>query len=233
VDLSDPSVARSWEEEYRNGRYLGEPPVPFVEDILAAARDRGLSSAPGLYIGCGNGRNYLPLVSGGLDLLGLDVSPTAIAQLSERAPERASRLLCGDLTALPAATRYSIVIAIQVLQHGNETTVHDALVRARELVAPGGLFCVRVNAVGTQPEYEHDVVGRAGDGRFTVRYKAGPKRGLDIHFFSEQELRGLVGTGFTPLLELRPSATRRPAPGKGEWVQWEAIWQRDPGRSCP
>ena len=43
----------------------------------------------GLYIGCGNGRNYLPLVDAGLNLLGLDVSAEAIKRLSERRPATA------------------------------------------------------------------------------------------------------------------------------------------------
>ena len=83
---SGPGAA--WDAEYAAGRYRGEPPVAFTGDILAAARQAGLTQ--GLYIGCGNGRNYLPLVAGGLDLTGLDISATAIAQLAARAPDRAS-----------------------------------------------------------------------------------------------------------------------------------------------
>jgi hypothetical protein len=42
-----------------------------------------------------------------------------------------------------------------------------------------------VNAVGADVALAHEVVERApGDG-FTVRYLAGPKRGLDIYFFAE------------------------------------------------
>jgi hypothetical protein len=48
-----------------------------------------------------------------------------------------------------------------------------------------------VNAVGTELEYDHDVVERDGDGGLTVRYLAGPKRGLLIHFFAESELDAL------------------------------------------
>lgn len=229
--MTDPSVTESWELEYLDRRYLDDPPVPFVEDILSVANACGLGSATGLYIGCGNGRNYLPLVAGGLDLVGLDISATALAQLAERAPERAARLVHGDLSALSANARYSLVIAIQVLQHGNEGTTHREVLHAGDRVAPGGLFCIRVNAVGTEPEYAHDVVERGDDGRFTVRYTAGPKRGLDIHFFSEPELSGLVEDGFSSVLPLRSSVTRRTAPKKGQWVQWEGIWKREPNRS--
>src|ERR1700684_3664809 len=77
-------VAAAWDAEYGAGRYRGEPPVAFTEDILGAARVSGLPR--GLSLGCGTGRNYLPLVAGGLDLTGLDISATAIAQLAVRAP---------------------------------------------------------------------------------------------------------------------------------------------------
>src|ERR1039457_6031440 len=64
--MSDPTATAAWDAEYRAGRYRDEPPVAFTGDILAAGRQAGTTS--GLYIGCGNGRNYLPLVAGGLDL---------------------------------------------------------------------------------------------------------------------------------------------------------------------
>ena len=91
--------AASWDKEYAGGRYRDEPRVAFVADILAAARRAGVTS--GLYIGCGNGRNYAPLVRGGLDLTGLDVSAVALRKLSARMPGRRGSLVHGDLSALP------------------------------------------------------------------------------------------------------------------------------------
>ena len=91
--------AASWDKEYAGGRNRDEPPVAFVADILAAAGRASLTS--GLYIGCGNGRNYEPLVRGGLDLTGLDISDVALRQLSARMPERRGSLVRGDLSALP------------------------------------------------------------------------------------------------------------------------------------
>jgi predicted TPR repeat methyltransferase len=88
-------VARAWDAQYAAGRYQDEPPVEFVADIVAAARDARADR--GLYIGCGNGRNYIPLTEAGLDLTGLDISATAIAQLGERLPGRRDRLVTGDL----------------------------------------------------------------------------------------------------------------------------------------
>jgi SAM-dependent methyltransferase len=213
----------SWDAEYRAGRYAGEKPVAFVEDILEASRRVALPPGRGLYIGCGNGRNYLPLVASGLDLVGLDVSGVALEQLAERAPGR--ELVHGTLDALPAAAAFSIVIGIQVFQHGREREAHEHVAAALRRVLPGGLFCVRVNAVGTDLAHEHRIIERRNDGGFTVEYLSGPKRGLAIHFFAERELSRLVA-GCEPLLPLRVAATERRPPESGRWLQWEGIWRR-------
>jgi hypothetical protein len=55
--MGSSEVSDSWDGEYAGGRYVDEPPVGFVADILAAARDAGIIGKIGLYIGCGNGRN--------------------------------------------------------------------------------------------------------------------------------------------------------------------------------
>lgn len=67
MDAMDPALtAARWDAEYREGRYLQEPPIPFVEQILTVLLDhRVMLPGIGLYIGCGNGRNYLPLVEAG------------------------------------------------------------------------------------------------------------------------------------------------------------------------
>src|ERR1043166_9546414 len=187
-------TSESWDAEYRAGRYLGEEPVAFVNDILAACSLVELPPGRGLYIGCGNGRNYLPLVAGGLDLVGLDVSQVALEQLAERAPEHAGALVLGDLDALPADAAFSIVIGIQVFQHGRERETHAHIEAALRRLAPGGLFCVRVNAVGTDFVHDHRVVERNDDGGFTVEYLSGPKKGLAIHFFAAAAVGGHLAT---------------------------------------
>jgi SAM-dependent methyltransferase len=221
---SQPGAAAAWDAEYAAGRYSCEPPVAFTGDILAAARQAGLTR--GLYIGCGNGRNYLPLVAGGLDLTGVDISAAAIAQLAARAPDRADRLVCGDLGALPAAAAYPVVIGIQVFQHGDRADAHAHIRAAQRHLAPGGLFCLRVNATATDIWPRHDVTGRHPDGGLTVRYLTGPKQGLLIHFFADAELCELFAAGFTPVLPPRLRQTRRDPPQPGQWSQWEAIWRK-------
>jgi SAM-dependent methyltransferase len=216
----------AWDAEYAAGRYLREPPVAFVRDIVAAARAAGATT--GLYIGCGNGRNYLPLVAAGLDLTGLDISRTAIAQLADRAPDRRDRLIHGDLSALPDGETFPLVIGVQVFQHGERATAHAHIRAAQRRVAPGGLLCLRANATATDVWPAHEVTERdPADRGFTVRYLEGPKRGLPIHFFTAAELGALFpGPEFAVVLPLRLHSTRRDPPQPGQWSQWEAIWRR-------
>lgn len=213
-----------WDEEYRRGRYRTEPPLSFVGDILDAIVST--DTAPrGLYIGCGNGRNFLPLIDAGLDLVGLDISQIGIDQLCERNAEIEGSLICGDLKALPHAAVYPVVIGIQVFQHGSRHETHAHIDGAMNRVAERGLFCIRVNAVGTEVEYAHEIVEGNDAGGFTVRYLEGPKSGLLIHFFAKGELHALF-SGWQEILPLRSQRTWREPRERGSWLQWEAIWRR-------
>jgi SAM-dependent methyltransferase len=216
-------VEAAWDTEYRSGRYAGEPPVAFLADIIAAAHAAGTDY--GLEIGCGNGRHLLPLLDAGIDMVGVDISGEAITQLARRRPQHADRFVHGDLTALPGGQRWPLVIGIQVFQHGTRAAAHTHLRAAQARVTAGGLLCVRVNAAGTDVRPEHEVVERGPDGGHTVRYLAGPKTGLEIHFFGADELAALFD-GWPVVLPLRADSTLRQPPGEGQWTQWEAIWRR-------
>jgi hypothetical protein len=222
----DQRIVASWDSEYETGRYQDEAPVAFVRDIVVAAQDVGLIGTEGVYIGCGNGRNYLPLVSAGLDLVGLDVSARALEQLVQRAPGRRSRLVHGDVSALPKGQKYPVVIGIQVFQHGDRTSAHTHIRSAQDCLGAGGLFCVRVNAVATDVARKHEVTERHRDGGFTVRYLEGPKEGLYIHFFSLDELSVLFDDRYEPVTPPRLQRTWRTPRSRGQWSQWEAIWRR-------
>lgn len=217
-------VADSWDAEYRAGRYRDTRHDGFVDDILAAVAHQSLPRGRGLYIGCGNGRNYIPLVNGGLDLVGLDVSAAAIEQLAARVPERAHDLVIGSVSDLPIDATFSVVIGIQVFQHGDEAQTHEHVLSAIARLVPGGIFCLRVNAVGTDILYRYRLLESNTDGGFTVEYETGPKTGLAIHFFAEFELSHLL-RGLEPVMPMRLDATVRTPPESGRWLQWEGIWR--------
>jgi len=215
-------AAPPWDTGHATGRYGDEQPVPFINDIVAAAFGRRLSR--GLYVGCGNGRDFLPLSRAGLMLTGLDVSGTSLQQLAARAPQYAGRLVHGDLSAVSASDN-DLLIGIEVFQHGDRATAHAAIRHAQRTLGPGGLFCLRVDAVATDVWPAHQVTEDHRDGGFTVRYLTGASAGQQVHFFSAAELGELFGAGdWQPVLPLRIDQSWRTAPEPGQWSRWEAIW---------
>lgn len=224
--MTDSALAAvRWDEQYRAGRYVGEAPVAFINAIAQTIRSLSVDQ-PVLYIGCGNGRNYVPLVEEyGLDLFGLDISATAIESLRGRMPERANQLIHGDISTLPDGMTFGAVIGIQVFQHGTEAETYAHLRSAIGVLRPGGLFCVRVNAVGTEIEYRHRVVETNAAGGFTIEYQDGPKQGLNVHFFARAEIESLTND-LKPIVALDVQRTERKPPAAGHWDQWEGIWQK-------
>jgi SAM-dependent methyltransferase len=156
--------------------------------------------------------------------VGLDISATAIDQLTSAVPDRTDRLVVGDLSTIPDEVQFGILVGIQVFQHGTRQEAVRHIRDAQERLTPGGIFCLRVNAAPTQVYYEHSVIERAPDGDYTVRFLDGPKAGLDIHFFARDTLEGLFDA-FEPVLPLRLDVTRREPPQTGTWSQWETIWR--------
>jgi hypothetical protein len=221
-----------WDDEYRGGRYADEEPLPFVRTIVSTLDDHpDVRQHVGLYVGCGNGRNYLPLVDAGLDVEGIDISPEAVRQLEARRPALASRLSCVDFLDLRAGVgRRSYVIAIQVFQHGDERTVSAYFDRVHGLLGPGGLFFLRVNSASTEVYHRHTIVEENRFGGFTIRYDEGPKRGLLVHFAAREELLERMGRGFDVVREPREDVIHRDPPKTGSWSQWELVWRK---RSTP
>jgi SAM-dependent methyltransferase len=222
-DRAGAMYSVAWDSEYARGRYQADPPVSFVRDIIAAATEHDLLSGRAVDIGCGNGRNLVALTGAGLSPIALDVSEEGLRQLRERSP-RTPRVL-GTVAALRECS-FDVVAGIQVFQHGDAETAVAHVGSAADLVADGGILCVRVNAIGTDLWPEHEIIERDVSGSFTIRYLAGAKAGLPIHFFSEAELRSAVPSDFTEILPPRLDATRREPPPPGRWLQWEAIWRR-------
>jgi hypothetical protein len=225
--VSDAATARSWDAEYRRGRYAADPPLAFVGAILdVLAERRAAREGAGLYVGCGNGRNLVPLADAGLTLWGLDLSAEALRQLAERRPALGPRLLLGDFRRFAPPAAFAYLVAIQVFQHGTAADAAAYFARAAALLAPAGLLFLRVNSASTQVFHRHEILERHAAGGFTVRYLDGPKAGLPVHFYGRAELDALARPAFACVREPREEVVRREPPKHGSWAQWEAVYER-------
>ncbi len=220
------SLADKWNEEYESGKYADEPAIPFVGTIIETLNKfpetkKGL----GLYVGCGNGRNYLPLVSAGLNLNGLDVSPVALQQISKKMPHLADKLVCQDFKSFSAAKQFDYIVAIQVFQHGTERDARQYFEKVCSLLKPGGLFFLRVNSIATEIYHKYEVLEKNKFGGFTIKYTEGPKSNLPVHFYSNEEILDLTREFAVVMLPVQEMIQREP-PKKGCWAQWEGIFQK-------
>ena len=225
--VMDPgTVSARWDKLYRSGRYDNDPPIPFVKRILHNLEEFSLLKGTGLYIGCGNGRNYLPLINSGLHIYGVDISAESLRQLTAKEPAVAEFLVHADFRKFQHQRKFDYIIAIQVFQHGYSADIDRYFANVRSMLMPGGLFFLRVNAASTQIYRPHTIMEQTEFGGITIIYDAGSKQGMPVHFYSREEILNLTRDGFEVVNQLREVVTHRTPPETGFWSQWEGIWRR-------
>ena len=227
--MNNPGTVRnSWNTVYLPGsKYKNEPPVQFIDTISSTLKKQSLLNGKGLYIGCGNGRNYIPLIEKGLDLIGLDISDVALKQISDRVPRLKDSLVHLSFDKYQTSQRFDYIIAIQVFQHGNYDDLKNNFQKVVNLLKPGGLFFLRNRASRTLTSEKYEIIDKTPHGGYTVKYLSGTKEGLEIHFLSEGEIDELPKIGLTPIVTPYIIKTPRTPPEEGEMVHWEGVWRKD------
>lgn len=224
--MAETLEVQRWDAEYRAGKYDNQPPVPFVNDIMRELGEEGKTQF-GLYVGCGDGRNYIPLVESGLRLSGIDISQEALEKLIAKYPAAEGKVFKSEFLDRKAARVFDYLIAIQVFQHGSKARTTDYFKNASDMLKPDGKLFLRVNSVATKIHHKHHITETDSNGGFTVVYDGGPKKGLSVHFYSEAELTALAeDTGFRLIGSMREVHESRRTKRAGSWAQWETIWQK-------
>ena len=132
-----------WNQYYRN-KVCSTQPSPFAQ-YVATLVEPGKSLVD---LGCGNGRDALYFAGLGLQVLGMDLSQTAIEMLQETPVDNA-RFLCGDFINDPVHTPESYDYAysrftIHAINAKQETLLLQAMFRA---LKAGGKFFIEVRGV--------------------------------------------------------------------------------------
>lgn len=217
-------IASAWDAEYGAGRYAGEDPIEFATDVVAEVKKRpSIRKSPGLYVGCGNGRNFIKMATSGLNMTGLDVSDVGLRQIVKKMPDLADKLRHGDF--LDHAGRFGYIVAIQSFQHGDAVRTARYFRKAAAMLDAGGLLFVRVNSADTKVAHAHRVT-EMGDCGFTAVYDEGPKMGLSVRFLTRAGLERVAGRDFVMAREPRLVEAKRGG-GRGSWFQWEMVAERN------
>jgi SAM-dependent methyltransferase len=155
-------IAQGWDAAYaqnEGSQLWNEEAMPILDDVLARARARGLRTC--LDIGCGDGRNMLALQAGGLDVAGLDISPTALARADGLLRKRGNpaTLLVGDIADLPVASgTLDVVTALDVA--GQVPDPRGMLAEAHRVLRPSGMLVVNLFSPEDDTFGEGEQVGR-------------------------------------------------------------------------
>lgn len=135
-----------WNDFYKNKFTVSEP-TAFAQTILPYLE-------PGkklIDIGCGNGRDSLFFYQNGLNVLGIDVSDVAIAQLQKRAHHGGLAFLCGDFTYLPTeAEAYDYCYSRFTLHAISKEQSELLLAHVKCILKDGGVFWIEARSVNDE-----------------------------------------------------------------------------------
>ncbi len=100
-----------WDEKYRKGEIFWDKgaPSPPMRQYLERHAVKGRALVPG----CGHGHEVVMAVEHGLDAIGLDIAPTAVAEARALYPQLAERFVTGDLFDPPEEMRGAFDVVLE------------------------------------------------------------------------------------------------------------------------
>ncbi len=130
----------NWDESYRKGEIFWDKgaPSPPMRQYLERHPARGRALVPG----CGRGHEVSLAAEHGLDVVGLDIAPTAIAEARALYPRLAERFIVGDLFDPSPDLRGAFDVVLEhTCMSGLHPTMRSNYRRGIDLtLRPGGLL---------------------------------------------------------------------------------------------
>ncbi|WDM44929.1 class I SAM-dependent methyltransferase [Microbacterium luteolum] len=146
--MTDSHARDRWDWEYTIHNGPPRPSLPIVDRVLEIAH-------PGeriLYVGIGDGRNFLPLIAAGLDVVGCELSRVAMDRLTAEHPGVANRAFLGSFEdVFSDQEHFDGVVISRVLVHGDLGRTAAQLNRVRDMLRAGGFVATQWTAAGTDP----------------------------------------------------------------------------------
>ncbi|BBY64371.1 class I SAM-dependent methyltransferase [Mycolicibacterium helvum] len=154
------SEVMDWDSVYKEeGGFAGPPPWNIGEpqpELAALIRD-GKVTGEVLDAGCGHAELSLALAAAGTTVVGIDLSPTAIAAATAAAQERGltnATYVCADITSFTGYDERFSTIIDSTLFHSLPVDRRDAYLSSiHRAAAPGARLFVLVFAKGAFPPH--------------------------------------------------------------------------------
>lgn len=138
-----------WNEVYRNQRegyqyYDIYHSHEDIERVIGFLEENGVEGV--LDLGCGVGRNLIPLAREGFNVSGIDLSPEGIKQVNGFLEKEGleAKLRVGNIfEGLPYEDdSFDAIISIQVLQHGKVDQIKRGISEVERVLVPNGLIFI-------------------------------------------------------------------------------------------
>jgi SAM-dependent methyltransferase len=142
-------MKNKWDEIYNKKKYSYydlEKPYSGISNVISILKKRKCRNV--LDLGCGSGRNLVPLAKSGFNVYGLDYSEKGIssARILLMKKSLGAKLSVADaFSRLPyPGSFFDAVISIQVLSHSGEKGILHSVSEINRILKPGGLLFVTV-----------------------------------------------------------------------------------------
>ena len=184
-----------WERHYSKPKRLPEwlkKPVPFVVETLHAFKNHKFRDV--LDLGCGVGRHCVHLAENGFEVVGLDVSVSALRTAKEWIREKKVtnvNLLRGSMTDLPLGDNcFDVVISVSVVRHAMKDHIKKATDEIHRVLRENGLFLTNLVSV---EDYRYGKGKEVEADTFTVLEDFEDSRFEELHhFFTREEVLQLL-----------------------------------------
>jgi len=197
----------AWDEIFRSGAFPLEEPDRALGQLCALFNGRGFRRICDL--GCGTGRNSVPLARNGFETHGIDLSAEGLGRSSRRARDAGLEfvLVRGDMRGIPHAnSSFDAVICIYAIYHGTLRDIEVTVSEIGRVLRAGGLAYVtfqtlRSHKYGQGREIEADTFVQDFDP------DCPQESGIPHHFSSEGEVRQIMKAFSVMELELEEFRT--------------------------
>ena len=178
-----------WERRYSQLRRLPEwlkKPVPFVVEALDVFKSHKFRDV--LDLGCGVGRHCVYLSENGFDVVGLDVSGSALSTAKEWIQEKRLtnvNFILGSMTDIPLGDcSFDVVISVSVVHHAMKEQIMKAVDEIHRVLRRNGLLLTNLVSV---EDYRYGKGEEVEADTFRVLEDFEDSRFEELHHFSTRE----------------------------------------------
>lgn len=222
----EKQIIENWNKSYETGKYTNSPMTSnvekFYEDYLKNSEIKTIG-----FIGCGNGRNLIPLTKKGFATFGIDLSDIALKQLKEKiALENLNtEIQRSSFYNLPWGNKsLDCVIANNSLQHNDWRGAEKAFKEISRCLKKSGIAFVSVRSSKRNLPEQKIMINDNGI-TFIPTNTLNQKFGIKIHHYTLEELEKLAVLSGLQIISAKE--IKKPPKNNNEkrW-HWSVVFQK-------